>query len=54
MIGKATAKCVLLQEQYDMCYTKCVAQETDRVVEEREQVRLMRSIVPDHTVVILI
>merc|ERR1712130_689824 len=26
-----------LKEQYDMCYSKCVAQETDKVVAERAQ-----------------
>lgn len=29
-----------MQEQYDMCYSKCVAQETDKVVAERAQVQL--------------
>lgn len=32
---------LLLQEQYDMCYSKCVAQETDKVVAERAQVFLL-------------
>ena len=41
----ADAPDVKAKQDYDACYSKCVAQETKEVVEEREKVSLCRKLV---------
>lgn len=42
LISVDEARDVKTKQEYDACYSKCVAQETKEVVEEREKVILRR------------